>query len=374
MNQWQALPRFAAWCALTFVQIAGAAQIVVGQVGPLSGMDANQGRAYSAGLQLAFNQTNKVGGVGGHTFTLVRRDDGGRAEDTVTATRQLLTEMKPIVLSGYAGGRNIAGLLASGLLEQEKVALVGYRTSEVVPETPYLFSVRASVSDEVNKIADHLVTVGINRLGLFYEDGPNAAALLAVVDEMAKRTGAQILARASYPAGTTSAASAASALVAARPQAVVMVATGAAAASFIELYREGGGTGRLFSYSGADVEQMGKRLSPEQMQGVAIAQVTPNPYRVTSRLTKEFADTLASSERPDVPVSYAMMEGFIAGKVIVEAARRMGSRATREGFVRALESLDDFDLGGYSISFRPSVRSGSSFVELSIFTGGRIRQ
>jgi branched-chain amino acid transport system substrate-binding protein len=36
-------------------QLAGATTIVVGQVAPLSGLDANQGRAYAVGMQLYFN-------------------------------------------------------------------------------------------------------------------------------------------------------------------------------------------------------------------------------------------------------------------------------------------------------------------------------
>jgi hypothetical protein len=69
-----------------------------------------------------------------------------------------------------------------------------------------------------------------------------------------------------------------------------------------------------------------------------------------------------------------MMEGFIAGKVIVEAARRMGAKASREAFVTALDTLET-DLGGYRVGFKPGMRSGSKFVELSIVTGaGKIRQ
>ncbi|WP_157045848.1 hypothetical protein [Polaromonas sp. JS666] len=75
-----------------------------------------------------------------------------------------------------------------------------------------------------------------------------------------------------------------------------------------------------------------------------------------------------------MPVSYAMMEGYIAAKVIIEVARRMGARASREGFVQALDSIDTLDLGGYSIGFRPNIRSGSRFVEMSIVTVGKIRQ
>ncbi|MGE3348996.1 MAG: ABC transporter substrate-binding protein [Ramlibacter sp.] len=374
MKHWKMFPRWVACSAFVFAQAAAATEIVVGQVAPLTGMDANQGRAYSAGLQLVFSQINKAGGVAGHTFTLVRKDDGGRPQDTVAATQKLVSEVRPMVLAGYSGGRNIAELLASKILQNEKIALVGYRTGEITVDAPYLYSVRAGVRDEINKIANHLATVGITRLGLFYEDGPNASSLLNAMDEVAVRTGAQILAKASYAAGTAGADRAAAAMVAAKPQAVLMVATGAATASFVELYREGGGTAQLFSHSGADIEQMGKRLSEEQLQGIAIAQVTPNPYRVTNRLTKDFADALARSEGPEVPVSYAMMEGYIAAKVIVEATRRMGTRSSREAFVQALESMGPLDLGGYTVEFGPNKKAGSRFVEMSIVTSGRIRQ
>ncbi len=120
---------------------------------------------------------------------------------------------------------------------------------------------------------------------------------------------------------------------------------------------------------------MSKRLAEEQMQGVAIAQVTPSPYKISGKLAKEFADTVAATKNLEVPVSYAMMEGYIAAKVIVEAVRRQGARPTREGVVAALDAMDNFDLGGYLVAFKPGSRSGSRFVELSIISGaGKIRQ
>jgi ABC-type branched-subunit amino acid transport system substrate-binding protein len=70
-----------------------------------------------------------------------------------------------------------------------------------------------------------------------------------------------------------------------------------------------------------------------------------------------------------------MMEGYIAGKVIVEAVRRQKGKPTREGMVAALDAMDNLNLGGYVIGFKPNSRSGSHFVELSIVTGaGKIRQ
>jgi branched-chain amino acid transport system substrate-binding protein len=351
-----------------------AATVVVGEVGPMSGLDANQGRAYAAGMQLAFGNANKAG-VNGHTFTLVRKDDGGRPEDTVSVTRQLLADDKPLVLAGYFGNRNVDDLVSSGLLQANKIALVGYRSAEIRAETPYLYSVRAGLRDEINKLTQHLSTIGITRLGLLYEEGPGAPALVAAAEEAAKKAQGTIVVKTSYPAGTARVSPAVNAFVATPPQAIIMVSSGAAAAGFIEQYRAAGGGAQLFAHSGADIEQLSKRLSEEQMQGVAIAQVTPSPYTISSRLAKEFNDTVAKSEKLDVPLSYAMMEGYITGKVIVEAVRRQGRSPSREGMVAALDSMDYYDMGGYAVGYKPGMHSGSKFVELSIISGaGKIRQ
>lgn len=356
-------------------QWAQAALLVVGQVGPMSGLEANQGRAYSAGMQLLFNNVNKAGGVNGHTFTLVRKDDGGRPEDTVNVTKQMLADDKPMVLAGYFGNRNISDLVAAGLLEKEKIVLVGYRSAEIRAEVPLLYNVRASLRDEINKLTEHLATIGITRLGLLYEEGPGAPPLLAAAEEAAKTAKASITSKASYPAGTARVSPAIDVFMKSTPQAIIMVASGAAAAGFIEQYRAAGGAAQLFAHSGADIEQLSKRLAEEQMQGVAIAQVTPSPYKIAGRLAKEFSDTVAKAEKLEVPVSYAMMEGYITAKVIVEAVRRQGARPTREGMSAALDGISNYDLGGYVVGYKPGVRTGSKFVELSIISGaGKIRQ
>lgn len=324
---------------------------------------------------MALTNANKAGGVAGHTFTLVRKDDGGRPEDTLTATTQLLVESKPIALAGYAGNRSITELLKSGVLAKEKIALVGYRTIDIQPDTPYLYNVRAGLRDEINKIADHFVTVGIKRLGLLHEDSVNAAALNAAVEDITKRTGATIVARATYPAGTTRVSPAIESFLKTPPQAIIMLATGSAAAGFIEQYRIAGGAAQLFAQSNADIEQLAQRLGEETMKGTSIAQVTPSPYKVSGLLSREFADAVAKAGKLEVPPSYAMMEGYIAGKVIVEAARRMGAKASREGFVAALDTIDNYDMGGYRVGYKPGQRGGSKFVEMSIVTGaGKIRQ
>jgi ABC-type branched-subunit amino acid transport system substrate-binding protein len=234
--------------------------------------------------------------------------------------------------------------------------------------------VRAGLREEVSKFVEHVSTIGITRLGLIYEDSPNAAALLAALEEAAAASRAKVVAKAS----SARMADAVTAMQAATPQAILIVTSGAVAAGFIEQYRGAGGAAQLFAQSGADVEQLSKRLGEEQMQGIAIMQVTPSPYLIRTRLAKEFSDAAAAAAAAnglEVPVSYTMMEGFIACKVIVEAVRRQGARPSREGMTAALDSMSGYDMGGYAISYKPGMRSGSRLVELSIISaGGKIRQ
>jgi branched-chain amino acid transport system substrate-binding protein len=353
------------------------AEIVVGQVAPLSGLDANLGQAYAKGMQLLFAKINSAGGINRHTFTLVSRDDKGKPLDTLAATRALLSERSPIVLAGYFGTRNITDLVASGLLEKERIALVGYRTTEVREETPHLYSVRANLRDEFNKVTQHLATIGITRLGLLYEEGvgSGSSSVLTAIDEAAKKSRIIVVAKAGYPAGTAEVAQAVTTLVAAAPQAIIMVSSGTAVARFIEQYRTLGGAAQLFAHSGVDIEELSKQLDGKLMHGIAIAQVAPNPYRIGGRLAKEFSDMVAVSKDFDGAVSYAMIEGFIAAKIIAEAVRRQGANPSRTGTIDTLDSMDRFDLGDYAVAFRPGMRGGSRYVELSIVSSTRkIRQ
>jgi ABC-type branched-subunit amino acid transport system substrate-binding protein len=376
-----AMPIVLGCMAFSGTQSVQATQIVVGQVAPLSGPEAGQGRAYAAGMQLVFSDINKSGGVNGHTFTLVSKDDGGRPENTVPITRQLLAENQPMVLAGYFGSRNLSELVSTGLLEKERLGLVGYRAAEIRAETPFLYNVRTNLRTELSKITEHLAAIGVTRLGLLYEDGPSAAGLVAATEDVAKKDNATIISKASYEAGTTRVGDAIDAFIKTKPQAIILVCSGAAGARFIEQYRADGGAAQIFVHSGADMERVTKRIAEDRlafvstvMRGVAIAQVVPNPYD-TSKLAKELNVAVTNAGKLDVPVSYVLMEGYIAAKVIVEAVRRQGKRPTREGMAAALESIDGLNLGGYVVGFKPGMRVGSKFVELSIISDtGKIRQ
>ncbi len=82
--------------------------------------------------------------------------------------------------------------------------------------------------------------------------------------------------------------------------------------------------------------------------------MVPNPYRANNRLNKEFRDLVAKQpEAEDITVSYAMMEGYVNAKVLVEAMRRAAG-LNSERLADSLRGLNAFDLGGYRVTFGPA--------------------
>ena len=55
--------------------------------------------------------------------------------------------------------------------------------------------------------------------------------------------------------------------------------------------------------------------------------------------------------------------------MLVEGLRRAGPNPTRARLVKALESMANFDLGGSVVSYSPTNRIGSRYVEVTVVGG-----
>jgi branched-chain amino acid transport system substrate-binding protein len=100
----------------------------------------------------------------------------------------------------------------------------------------------------------------------------------------------------------------------------------------------------------------------DHARGVMVTQVFPDEQRADIPLTSE-ASRLA--RKAHTPLTPAMMEGFAAAKVTVEALRRCAGACSRADLVRSLDKLD-FDLGGMKLAYSPTQHTGYDFTDLSI--------
>jgi ABC-type branched-subunit amino acid transport system substrate-binding protein len=86
------------------------------------------------------------------------------------------------------------------------------------------------------------------------------------------------------------------------------------------------------------------------------------------------ANELLQAKSQGAELSPAMLEGFAAAKVLVEALRRAGRNPSREGVQHALEDLH-FDLGGISVAYSSGHHTGLESSALSIIdANGRFQR
>ena len=94
-------------------------------------------------------------------------------------------------------------------------------------------------------------------------------------------------------------------------------------------------------------------------------QVLPLPRRAHLQLHKDFHAGLKRIAG-DATANYTMLEGYVAGRVMVEGLKRAGANPTRAQLLAALDGMGDLDLGGYKIRFTKDDHNGSHFVELGV--------
>jgi ABC-type branched-subunit amino acid transport system substrate-binding protein len=162
-------------------------------------------------------------------------------------------------------------------------------------------------------------------------------------------------------------AAAVKSILAGRPDAIVQISTYQSCAAFIRAAREAGFGGVFYNISLVGAQALARELASEA-RGVVVSQVMPFPFAATSRLSGEYLAVGRKAMGDAFAPSYGSMEGYVAARTFVEGVRRAGADVSAKGIMAGLESLREFDMGGFRIGFQARNHSGSRFVDLTILT------
>jgi len=359
---------------MTLALLAGAAskaetgvtdkEIIVGQFAAMSGPAAQLGQRLSVGIQAYFKSVNDQGGVNGRTLRLLTRDDGYEPDKAVLAVKGLIEQDQVFALVGSVG--TPTGLAALPVFTAAKVPLIGMFTGAQGLREPfnrYVFHVRASYFDETERIVQHLTTLGVKKIAVFYQnDAYGKAGLEGVTRALTKRQ-LRPAGTATVERNTVDVAAAISTLLAEQPEAIVQIGAYKACAEFIKQARAKGYGGQFFNVSFVGSKALGDELGPTGM-GVVISQVVPFPYIPSSPVVREYQQRM--KEAGQTELDFSSMEGFLIGKVFVEGVRRAGKNLTRDTLIGGLESMKEVNLGGFEINYSPRDHSGSKYTDLTI--------
>ncbi|MCD6077027.1 MAG: extracellular ligand-binding receptor [Ramlibacter sp.] len=347
---------------------ARTADLVIGQVAPLSGVLASTGAQMVVGGRIYFEHVNARGGIHGRMIRQLVADDGYKVDETVRLTREMLAKPEVVALFGFAGTANIGKLLSERVLEQGGAALVApYTGGENLrsPFNPWIFHMRAGYADETEHMVQQATTLGLNRIAVMYQDdGFGQAGLDGVRKALAKRQ-LPLAVAAGYERNTDKVEEAVRRIKEVDAQAVIMISINKPTAAFVKRYREVGGGAQLYNISVVDPAEIVKLAGLKNAHGLGISQVVPYPYTPRLPVVREYQDLL-KRHAPDQQVNYTSFEEFLGAKVLVEGLRRAGPNATRAKVIEALETVSNFDLGGITVNYSPQNRVGSRYVEVTV--------
>lgn len=349
-------------------------RILLGQSAPLTGLAAQLGLQLQAGAKLFFDGLNAAGGIGGLPIELKTLDDGYEPERCKANTEKLIAE-DALALFGYVG--TPTSLAALPLVNQHKIPFVApFTGAEALrePSSRWVFHLRASYFDETGMIVKQLTQLGLNKIAVFHQNDSYGRAGLEGVQRAMQAQRLEPVAVATVERNSVDVAAAVKALAGAKPEAVVLISAYKSCAAFIRAARAAGYGGVFYNVSFVGTQALSEELGKDAL-GVVVSQVMPYPFSTTATgVVAEYQAAAQKSGGSHKP-NYTGMEGFLAAKVMAEALRRSNGRPSREGLVTALESLQNYNPGGFPLKFGPGKRVGSNFVELSMLTGdGRVKR
>jgi len=145
--------------------------IALGQSIALSGALGDLGKEYQAGAQFYIDQVNALGGVAGRKIKLVSLDDGYDTNKALENTKRLVEQDKVFAIFGQFG----TGITQASLPLTTAAGIplfAPYTGADALRDNGnrYLFHIRASYGQEMEKMVEQLVGIGIRDIAVVYQN------------------------------------------------------------------------------------------------------------------------------------------------------------------------------------------------------------
>lgn len=337
---------------------SSAEPIRLGISAAFSGEAQALGRSMRTGLLTGFREANARGGIHGRPIELVALDDGYDPARAEANMRTLIDDKHVFAVIGNVG--TPTAKVTVPIANERRVPFVGAMTGAALlrkqPPDRYVFNFRASYAEEIAAVMNYLTKVRGFDPGSVAVFAQSDAFGDAVVEPLRKytREGGELL-RVGYERNHLDVGPAVEQIAARADEvkAVVIVGTYGPAAHFIKSLRERGVTPVFAAVSFVGSQALAERLESlggETMEGVIVTQVVPPPTSDSTAVLRyrELLERYSPEEQP----GFHSLEGYLVSQLVIYALELCPTPLTREGFVDAIESIREYDLGiGTEISF-----------------------
>ncbi len=298
---WTCLAALAAWVMIVPPAAVGAQETVkIGMILAMTGPGAFYGQVMSRGAQLAVDQVNKAGGIGGRRLQILIEDHkSGDADAAVTGARKLLDVDKvPVILTSYSAPTLAIQPLA---VEKKVLLLNGGGVGSVLVGKTALYNTRMLSS----QTAPFVVQWAVNRLKakriatLFWNDAAGQGVNGAIKETCAK-LGCQVIAEEPHDIGAKNYSPQLARIKAARPDVLALGSFGDDVGYILTQARAYGITVPIL---GVEWTPNAQKIGGKAMEGYVIAVDRFDPTSPDPK-TKAFVDAYKAAYG-DVPEFYA---------------------------------------------------------------------
>ncbi len=340
-------------------------KIVFGQVAALEGPAQALGQGMREGILAAFGEVNRAGGINGRKLELNSIDDGYEPEKTIEATKKLITEEKIFALVGAVG--TPTSKAGQPIATEAKVPFIGPFTGAEFLRTPYnryVVNVRSSYFQETEAWVEHLTKdLGISKIAILYQDDAfGLAGLEGVKIALAKRD-MSLVALGAFKRNTTAVKSALLDIMKGQPEAVVTVGPYKPIAEFVRVARQQKFEPVFVAISFVGSDALARELGSDGA-GVVVSQVVPFPWDTTIPVVASYQAAMQAL-KSDGKLGFVSSEGYLVGRLVVEALKRIPEEPTRETFLDAI-TKGGFDFGGVKLNYAPNKNQGMDEVFFTV--------
>ncbi len=352
--------------ALSSRVVIGASPIILGQSCALTGPAKNLGLELRAGLLAAFAKINDENGVKGRDIVLISKDDGYEPDRAVKNTRYLINQAKAFMLIGEVGTPTSKAVIP--IIEHHRIPFFAPFTGAQFLREPfrkYVINIRPSYFQEMEKLASYLIDEKkIRNIACFYQNDSYGFAGLNGIKNALKKRGMELVSEGSYERNTVAVMGGLREVHKGNPEAIILVGAYSACAEFIKLSESKLNKDIIYgNISFVGTESLRKALG-RYGENVIVSQVVPNPKDTTIPLVREYLESMNKYQH-DAPVSFTSFEGYIAGQLFAQIANGVPGELTRESFMRSMERIGTFDLGGVVLQFGSKDHQGMDTIHLT---------
>ena len=345
-------------------------EIILGVSATLSGPAAPWG-ATARGVEAYLAYINEQGGIHGRTLRFEIRDDGYQPARAVANVRELVERVGVFGIVGMIGSANAAAV-RDYMFRNEVVWMTPAVESDPWignPNITYLFVTYPNYYQEAKILARYAVEeLGLSRIAVFYQNDQYGSNGLRGVRDALAEMGMAPVAEVSYELTDADLSVHALRIAQAQADAVVMYATpnhGAMMAA--ALAQQNPRPQILSSFTLAD--PIMARLAGPAWDGVIVPSYFPYPG--TDEKVDRVLQILVERNPELANMAFNALAGVTFVEPMLEGLRRAGPNLTKESFVAAMESIQNWDgelLRG--VTFGPGRRQGINSIFLARMVNG----